>query len=124
MCSLTTAPTIFKENKMKTIVTIIGLVLLLTTTAQATHINQDVCGDVNDDFTVTSLDALLVLHKVVGLHDLDHDYCQGYIYDFPCGDVNCDNLVTVTDAARILRESVGLDTGLICDADCVGRTSN
>jgi cysteine-rich repeat protein len=33
MCSLTTAPKTFKENKMKTIITTIGLVLLLTTTA-------------------------------------------------------------------------------------------
>jgi len=69
-------------------------------TPTSTPERPEILGDVDCDFAITSLDALLVLQYVAGLID-----------ELPCGgaaDLNGDGAVTAVDAALILQIVAGL----------------
>jgi hypothetical protein len=63
-------------------------------------------GDVNDDGSISIVDALLVAQYYVGLTPL--------VFLVERADVNCDGSVNIVDALRIAQYYVGLVTSLSC----------
>jgi lysophospholipase L1-like esterase len=65
-------------------------------------------GDVNNDGTITSADALLYLRYAVGQN------ISPFNIDPVRDDVTCDDRITSADALKILRKAVGQNVDLIC----------
>ena len=81
----------------------LGMTVLLAGSAEAQRKN----GDVNNDGSVSSVDALAVLNAVVGLAP-----ATGHTPSW--GDANCDGQVTSLDAMIILAHTVQLNVDQFC----------
>jgi hypothetical protein len=70
-----------------------------------TTIGQDgLCGDADDNGSITASDALLTLRTAVGVATCAVSLC----------DVNADGVINTTDSLRILRKAVGIGGDLGC----------
>jgi hypothetical protein len=68
----------------------------------------DRCGDADDNTTITSADALVILRGAVGLNDCPSTIC----------DVDMNSSVSSADSLRVLKASVGIVIPLVCPAPC------
>jgi hypothetical protein len=112
-------------------VVILALGLLFVTTIPQTALaQQDSCGDVNGDGSVTTVDSLMVLRTAVGVpvefncpvsQSAESDVTTAAVEAGGCGDVNGDGRTTTVDALMILQYAIGIPLDFQCAAGPTAR---
>ena len=75
-----------------------------TSTTTTTLVEDGLCGDADDNGSITASDALLALRTAVGAGNCPLARC----------DIDADGFINTTDSLRILRKAVGIGGALTC----------